>query len=203
MNERMRKQLDFILTADREKEIFRQTYLADGSRRENDAEHAWHLALMALLLREYAADEVDVLRVMTMVLIHDIVEIDAGDTNAYDYEAQKTVRERERKAAEHLYGLLPGDQGQYLREIWEEFEAYETPESRFAHVLDNFQPFLLNAESDGKSWKEHGASDANIYARNPKTAETAPEIWACMQEKIRSAIERGILVHEDKATGKK
>ncbi len=203
MEERLRKQIDFILRADEEKNIFRQTYLADGSRRENDAEHAWHLALMAVLLKEYAAKEVDVLKVMTMVLIHDIVEVEAGDTYAYDYEAQKTVKEREQKAADHLYGLLPEDQGQYLRGLWEEFEAYETPEARFAHVLDNFQPFLLNAESEGKSWKEHGASDANIYRRNPKTAETAPEIWACMLEKIQAAIDKGILQHEDVPTAKK
>ena len=202
-SERLRQQMDFCREIDKEKEVFRQSYLCSGNRRENDAEHAWHAALMAVILEEYANEEIDLLKTITMLLIHDVVEIDAGDTYAYDYEAQKTVKERERKAADHLYGLLPGDQGQYLREIWEEFEAYETPESRFAHVLDNFQPFLLNAESDGKSWKEHGASDANIYTRNPKTAETAPEIWACMQEKIRSAIERGILVHEEKATGKK
>ena len=202
-DERLKRQLDFILEIDKEKNILRQTHLSGHGRREDDAEHAWHMAVAAYLLREYSNERIDIGHVLIMCLIHDIVEIDAGDTYAYDYEAQKTVKERERKAADHLYGLLPGDQRQYLREIWEEFEAYETPESRFAHVLDNFQPFLLNAESDGKSWKEHGASDANIYTRNPKTAETAPEIWACMQEKIRSAIERGILVHEDKATGKK
>ena len=186
MDERMQRQIDFILTVDKEKEIFRQTYLADGSRRENDAEHAWHIALMAVLLHEYASKEVD-----------------AGDTYAYDYEAQKTVKEREQKAADHLFGLLPPDQGQYLRGLWDEFEAYETPESCFAHVLDNFQPFLLNAFSEGKSWKEHGASDANIRRRNPKTAETAPAIWALMEEMIRKNVERGLLQHEETPTTKR
>lgn len=203
MDERMQRQIDFILTVDKEKEIFRQTYLADGSRRENDAEHAWHIALMAVLLHEYASKEVDVLKVMTMLLIHDVVEVEAGDTYAYDYEAQKTVKEREQKAADHLFGLLPPDQGQYLRGLWDEFEAYETPESCFAHVLDNFQPFLLNAFSEGKSWKEHGASDANIRRRNPKTAKTAPAIWALMEDMIRKNVERGLLQHEETPTTKR
>lgn len=203
MDERMQRQLDFILTVDKEKEIFRQTYLADGSRRENDAEHAWHIALMAVLLREYASSEVDVLKVMTMLLIHDVVEVEAGDTYAYDYEAQKTVKEREQKAADHLFGLLPADQEKQFRALWDEFEAYETPEARYAHVLDNFQPFLLNAFSGGKSWLEHGASDANIRRRNPKTAETAPAIWAVMEDLIRENTEKGVLRHEDTATTKR
>ncbi len=202
MDDRLRQQIGFILAADREKEIFRQNYLADGSRRENDAEHAWHLALMTVLLKEYASREVDVLKVMTMVLIHDVVEIDAGDTYAYDYEALKDAAERERKAADRLFGLLPADQGRYLRELWEEFEAYESPEARFAHVLDNFQPFLLNAESGGKSWKEHGASDANVYRRNRKTPATSPAIWAVMEEIIRKNVENGNLRHEETPTAK-
>ncbi len=155
MDERLKKQLEFIVEVDKIKNIGRQTYLSDGKRKENDAEHSWHIALMAFLLNEYANDGVDVLKVMTMVLIHDIVEIDAGDTYAYDAEGNKTKEAREKAAAKRIFGLLPDDQGEYLKSLWEEFEAYETMEAKFAHVMDNLQPLLLNDASDGKSWVEH------------------------------------------------
>ena len=137
--ERLEKQIRFIVEVDKVKNIFRQTYLADGKRKENDAEHSWHLALMAVLLKEHMKEEVDTARVMVMVLLHDLVEIDAGDTYAYDEKGAQTKREREVRAADRIFGLLPEDQGKYFRELWEEFEAYETPEAKFAHLLDNFQ----------------------------------------------------------------
>ena len=161
-NERLQKQIAFIKEIDKVKSIFRQTYLADGTRKENDAEHSWHIALMAVLLKEYVSEDVDVAKVMTMVLIHDLVEIDAGDTYAYDSEGAKSKREREVKAADRIFGILPEDQGMYFRELWEEFEAYETPDAKYAHLLDNFQPLLLNDASGGRSWNEHGVHKSQI-----------------------------------------
>ena len=145
--ERLEKQIRFIVEIDKVKNIFRQTYLADARRKENDAEHSWHIALMAYLLQEYAEKPVDVSKVMLMVLIHDLVEIDAGDTYAYDDAGAETKRAREEAAADRIFGLLPEDQGKYFRELWEEFEAYESPEGKYAHLLDNFQPLLLNDAS--------------------------------------------------------
>ena len=136
--ERLEQQIRFITEVDKVKNIFRQTYLADGKRKENDAEHSWHLALSAVLLKEYMEEDADLAKVMIMVLIHDLVEIDAGDTYAYDEAGAATKREREVKAADRIFGLLPEDQGTYFRSLWEEFEAYETAEAKFAHLLDNF-----------------------------------------------------------------
>ena len=147
--DRLEQQMNFILEVDKLKKIGRQTYLSDGSRKENDAEHSWHLALMAILLGEHANEKVDVLKVVSLVLIHDIIEIDAGDTYAYDDEGNKTKREREEKAADRIFNLLPKDQAVYMRELWEEFEEGETPEARFALALDNVQPTMLNDASGG------------------------------------------------------
>ncbi len=141
---RIDRQFDFIREIDKEKFITRQTFLSDAKRRENDAEHAWHMAIMTLLLSEYANEEIDVLRVISMLLIHDLVEIDAGDTYAYDEEGKKTRRVQEVKGADRIYGILPEDQGEKLRELWEEFEEAQTPEAKFAHVMDNVQPAMLN-----------------------------------------------------------
>lgn len=154
--DRLERQIAFCREIDKEKQVGRQTYLADGSRKENDAEHAWHMAVMTLLLSEYANEEIDVLRTVSMLLIHDLVEIDAGDTFAYDEEAKKSQRERERKGAERLFGMLPEDQRDRLRAMWDEFEAGETAEARFARTMDNLQPMMLNAASDGKAWLERG-----------------------------------------------
>lgn len=191
--ERFRKQLAFILEIDKEKNILRQTHLTGHGRREDDADHAWHLAVMAWILREYSNQEIDIVRTILMVLIHDIVEIDAGDTYAYDADAKKTEAVRETKAAERIFGLLPEDQGQKLREIWEEFEAYETPEARFAHVMDNFQPMLLNNSNGGGDWKEHGVSQIQVRERNAKTGTGSEEIWAYMQEILAENIRKGSL----------
>lgn len=189
--ERLEQQLKFIVEIDKVKNIFRQTYLADGERKENDAEHSWHIALMAYLLQEYSEEPVDVPKVMLMVLIHDLVEIDAGDTYAYDSEGAKTKREREVKAAERIFGILPEDQGAYLRELWDEFEEYETADAKYAHLLDNFQPLLLNDASNGKSWEEHVVQKEQIYKRNERIPETSERVWKKMQDIIQKHIDLG------------
>lgn len=196
MDERLKKQLEFIVEVDKIKNIGRQTYLSDGKRKENDAEHSWHIALMAFLLNEYANDGVDVLKVMTMVLIHDIVEIDAGDTYAYDAEGNKTKEAREKAAAKRIFGLLPDDQGEYLKSLWEEFEAYETMEAKFAHVMDNLQPLLLNDASDGKSWVEHQVKKSQPYKRNERIPEGSQKLWEPMKQIILKHVEKGNLLDE-------
>lgn len=188
---RLEQQIAFIVEIDKVKNVFRQTPLTDGKRKENDAEHSWHIALMALLLKEYADEEVDVLKVMTMVLIHDLVEIDAGDTYAYDEKGAETKKERERAAAERIFGMLPADQGTYLRALWDEFEEYKTPDAKYAHLLDNFQPMLLNHASGGISWREHGVRKEQIYKRNEHIEETSKTIWEKMQKVIAENIEKG------------
>ena len=189
--ERLQKQMEFILEVDKVKQIVRQTYLTDGTRKENDAEHSWHLALMAVLLKEYANEEVNLEKVIPMVLIHDLVEIDAGDTYAYDRAGLATQRDRETKAADRIFGMLPEDQGRRFRNLWEEFEAYETAEAKFAHVLDNCQPLILNDASGGKSWKEHTVHKSQIYKRNEHTAEGSREIWEYMKQLIDKHIQLG------------
>lgn len=192
---RLEKQIQFIVEADKVKNIFRQTYLSDGERKENDAEHSWHLALSAILLKEYVSEEVDLLKVITMVLIHDLVEIDAGDTYAYDSAGAKDKREREEKAADRIFSILPTEQGQYFRELWEEFEEYETEEAKYAHLLDNFQPMLLNDAAKGKSWSEHQVKKQQIYKRNERIEETSETIWGEMQRIVEKNIQLGN-IHE-------
>ena len=196
MMERLEKQMEFILEVDKVKKIVRQTYLSDASRKENDAEHSWHLALMAVLLKEYSNEEVDLAKVIPMVLIHDLVEIDAGDTYAYDEAGAKMKRERETKAADRIFGLLPSNQGTWLRELWEEFEAYETAEAKFAHVLDNAQPLLLNDASNGRSWAEHGVHKSQIYKRNEHTSEGSREIWEYMKQLVDKHIQLGHVIDD-------
>lgn len=194
---RLQQQFDFILEADKEKFIGRQTYLSDGERKENDAEHAWHLALMTILLSEYANEEIDVLKTVTMVLIHDVVEIDAGDTYAYDEVGKQTQRAREEAASRRLFGLLPEDQGEKLRLLWEEFEAQETPEAKFARTMDNLQPMMLNAASDGKAWVEHGVHLSQILKRNQRTAEGSETLWKYAQEQfLQPNLKRGTIIND-------
>lgn len=190
---RLKKQIAFLIEVDKVKNIFRQTYLADGKRKENDAEHSWHLALAAVLLEEHMAEDVDLGRVMTMVLIHDLVEIDAGDTYAYDMEGAATKREREVKAAKRIFGILPEDQGIYFRELWDEFEEYETADAKYAHLLDNFQPLLLNDASEGKSWEEHGVHKSQVCRRNARIPETSEIVWEKMLEIMDKHIAAGRL----------
>lgn len=174
---RLQKQFEFIKEIDKEKLIGRQTYISDGSRKENDAEHAWHMAIMTLLLSEYANEEIDVLRTITMLLIHDLVEIDAGDTFAYDEEGKKTQEEREQKAAERIFSLLPEDQGKKLREIWEEFEERKTPEAKFARTMDNVQPLMLQDVTNGMAWKEHNVKLSQVLKRNEHSMEGSEKLW--------------------------
>lgn len=194
--ERLKKQMDFILEVDKVKNIFRQTYLADGNRKENDAEHSWHLALMAVLLKEYSNEEVDLSKVVPMVLIHDLVEIDAGDTYAYDEAGAATKEAREKKAAERIFSILPQEQGKWLSELWEEFEAYETAEAKFAHVLDNCQPLMLNDAANGRSWSEHGVKKSQIYKRNQYTKDGSEKIWEYMQEVVQRHIEQDHIIDD-------
>ena len=192
MEERLKCQLDFALEIDKEKNIFRQTHLSGHGRNENDAEHAWHMAIMAYLLKEYANEPVDIAKVMLMCLIHDIVEIDAGDTYAYDEDAKKTQREREVKAADRIFGLLPEKQGKEFRALWEEFEAQETAESKFARTMDNIQPIMLNAATDGKAWEEHDVHIEQILNRNRNTSKGSEAIWEYAKEEfLRPNLENG------------
>ncbi len=195
-DQRIDKQFQFLREIDKEKEINRQTYLADASRKENDAEHAWHAAVMTILLSEYANEEIDVLKTVRMILLHDVVEIDAGDTYAYDEMGKKTQREREERAAERIYGILPEDQKQRLLELWEEFEEAKTPEARFAHAMDNLQPLMLNDATDGRSWVEHGIELSQVLARNAHTADASTKLWEyAKQNWIDKNVEKGTLRH--------
>ena len=192
-SERLKKQLDFVLEMDKLKYIERQSYIADGSRHENDAEHSWHLALMAMLLSEYANEPVNVLHVIKMVLIHDAVEIDAGDTYAYDIEGNATKREREEKAADRLFNILPEDQAREMRDIWEEFEAGVTPESKFANALDRVQPLMLNDITGGKAWKEHEVAASQVITRNENTYLGSGVLWKYVESLIEKNRDLGNL----------
>lgn len=162
---------------DKEKNIERQTLKSNGKQRENDAEHAWHMALMTILLSEYSNEKIDVLKTVTMLLIHDIVEIDAGDTYAYDEVGRETQHERETAAAERIFSLLPDDQCDKLKNLWEEFEAGESAEAKFANTMDKFQPVMLNNATDGKTWYEHGIKLSQILERNNKTCLGSKVLW--------------------------
>ena len=184
MDERLKKQLDFALEVDKEKNIFRQTHLSGHGRNENDAEHAWHMALMAYLLKEYSNEPVDIAKVMLMCLIHDVVEIDAGDTYAYDADGLKTQKEREDRAKERIFSLLPEDQKADLIALFDEFEAYETPESKYAHAMDNLQPLILNNSNGGSDWKEHGVTSSQVYGRQSKTKLGSEKLYREVVDKI-------------------
>ncbi len=190
MDEKLRRQLDFILEIDKEKNIFRQTHLSGHGRNENDAEHAWHMAIMAYLLKEYSNEKVDISKVMLMCLIHDIVEIDAGDTYAYDEEGLKTQKARENAAKERIFSLLPDEQKNELVALFDEFEAYETPESKFAHSMDNLQPLLLNNSNGGSDWKEHDVSATTIYTRHNKTRLGSEKLFQVTDEIIQENVKK-------------
>ncbi|MDJ0875318.1 MAG: HD domain-containing protein [Desulfobacterales bacterium] len=194
MDNRFERQLDFICQLDKLKNVQRQTWLMDTSRKENSAEHSWHIAVMAMVLGEYAPDgEVDVSRVIQMLLVHDIVEIDAGDTFCYDGAAVSGQHDREQAAARRLFGILPEDIGRRFHALWDEFEARETPESRLANALDRLQPILNNYHTSGKSWQENGISRDQVLARNRELAQGAPALWTHVQELLARAVEMGIL----------
>jgi putative hydrolase of HD superfamily len=194
VNSRLVQQIGFIREVDRLKEIFRQTVLINSRRAENDAEHSWHICLMVLVLAEHASSPgLDVLRVLKMLLVHDIVEIDAGDTFAYDTARMADQHAREVKAAERLFGLLPSDQAAEFRALWDEFEARETPEARFAAAVDRFQPMLLNCATEGSAWQRHGVTSDRVIARNRHIADGSAAVWAYAAEMIREAVAHGHL----------
>lgn len=191
MDDRMHKQIEFALLMDKQKNIFRQNHLADNSRRENDAEHAWHMAVMAYLFREYANEDIDISKVILMCLIHDVVEIEAGDTYAYDEEAKKSQREREEIAKKHIFGMLPSDQGRELEVLFDEFEAQETAEARYAKAMDNLQPVLLHEANGGGDWKEHGVTKEQIMRRQEKTRHGSEELFEVIKDIIDKHIAEG------------
>lgn len=193
MEERLKQQLEFALEIDKEKNIFRQTHLSGHGRNENDAEHAWHMAIMAYVLREYANEPVDIARVMLMCLIHDIVEIDAGDTYAYDAEGLKTQKARENAAKERIFSLLPDEQKQELMQLFDEFEEFATPESKFAHAMDNLQPLLLNNSNGGGDWKEHDVSAEQVYGRQRKTRLGSERLYEETDRILQENIRKGSL----------
>lgn len=192
--EKLNKQMQFILELDKLKQIFRQTYLADASRKENDAEHSWHLAMMVMLLSEYANEPINVEHTMKLVLLHDVIEIDAGDTYAYDEAGNATKKEREQKAAERIFSLLPEEQCKELKNIWEEFEACKTPEAKFASTLDKIQPILLNDASGGLAWREHGIRLEQTLDRNKRTHEGSELLWEYAKNILEQNAEKGNLM---------
>ncbi len=195
--ERIEKQFDFIKEIDKEKMIKRQTYLSDGITKENDAEHAWHMSIMTILLSEYANEPIDVLKTITMILIHDLVEIKAGDTYAYDEQAKLTQKARELEAADYIFSMLPEDQGKKLRSLWDEFEEGSSPEARFAKVMDNIQPMMLNAVSEGKLWAENRIKLSQIMNRNKSVPSTSETLWKYAYENfIQPNLDRGTIKNE-------
>ena len=191
---RLTQQVEFIVEIDRLKQVYRRTYLMDASRHENDAEHSWHLGVMAILLLEHAqSPRLDLLRVLKMVLVHDLVEIDAGDTFAYDDVGAVDKIQREQAAADRLFALLPTDQAAEFRAVWEEFEARQTPEARYAAALDRFQPMLHNYRTKGKAWQEHGITVDQVLARNQSMAEGSPLLWQYAQQFVADAVSKGYL----------
>lgn len=191
MNERLKKQLDFALEIDKEKNVLRQTHLSGHGRRENDAEHAWHMAIMAYLFREYANEKVDITKVLLMCLIHDIVEIDAGDTYAYDTDNLKTQKDREDKAKERIFSMLPDDQKVELIELFDEFESCQSPESKYAHAMDNLQPLLLNNSNGGGDWREHEVTAAQVYERQKKTRLGSELLYEFTDQVIKENVKKG------------
>ncbi len=194
MDERLKKQLDFALEIDKEKNIFRQTHLSGHGRNENDAEHAWHMAIMAYVFREYSNEPVDLSKVMLMCLIHDVVEIDAGDTYAYDPEMKKTQKAREEAAKERIYSLLPPDQKEELSSLFDEFEENKTPEARFARAMDNLQPVILNDSNDGSDWSEHKVHAEQVYGRQNGTKDGSEKLFDYIDGVIKKHIEKGHLL---------
>jgi putative hydrolase of HD superfamily len=193
---RLAQQIAFIAECDKLKEIFRQTINTQSRRPENDAEHSWAFALCVLVLAEHANEKIDVLRVLKMALIHDLVEIDAGDTFAYDLQAAAQQHEREARAADRIFGLLPADQAQEFRALWDEFEARDTPEAKFAHACDRFQPMLLNARTEGGSWRAHGITLDRARRRGGPVADGSQALWEQIEELLREAAAAGHLARD-------
>jgi len=193
-SERLQRQIQFILEADKLKEVLRQSLLTQSRRRENDAEHSWHLCLAVIVLAEHAnTAQLDILRVLKMLILHDLVEIDAGDTFAYDTAAMVGQHEREARAADRIFGLLPPDQSQEFRALWDEFELKATPEAKFATAIDRFQPMLLNCHTAGAAWRRHGVTHDRVLDRNAHVADGSRAIWDYATAMIQSAVDAGHL----------
>ena len=193
MKDRLSQQVAFLLEIDKLKTIFRRTSLVHAQRLENDAEHSWHLALAAMILVGYADEEIELGRVLQLVLVHDLVEIDAGDTYCYDAEGAKDKARREELAARRIFGLLPRDQELEFRALWNEFEAGESPEARFANALDRFQPVLFNLVNQGRSWRENGIKRSQVDARVAPIARGSETLWQYLGTLLDGAVARGIL----------
>ncbi|MGI5852272.1 MAG: HD domain-containing protein [Clostridiales bacterium] len=192
--DRLRKQIDFIVEVDKLKNIYRQTLLMDGSRNENDAEHSWHLALMAMVLKEYSPQkDLDISKVLKMLLVHDLVEIYAGDTFCYDVKGNLDKASRELAAADKLYSILPPDQGKEMRALWDEFEERKTPEALFASSLDRLQPLICNYLTEGHTWVKYGIKSSKVMERTLPIQEGAPGLWDLVEEMMEDSIEQGIL----------
>lgn len=191
INERLQKQITFSLEIDKEKNIFRQTHLSNHGRRENDAEHAWHMAVMAYILQEYSNEKIDIAKVMIMCLIHDIVEIDAGDTYAYDENAKKTQKDREEIAKQRIFSILPENQKEDLMMIFDEFEKSETPEAKFVRAMDNLQPLILNNSNNGDDWKVHNVTSRQIYGRQNSTKDGSTTLFDLTDKIIQENIKKG------------
>lgn len=192
--DRLRQQIRFIVEIDKLKQVFRQSALIGDRRKENDAEHSWHLAAMAMLLTEYVKEEgVNLLRVIKMLLIHDLVEIDAGDTFAYDEKGNEDKEEREMQAAERIFSLLPSDQADEVWRLWREFEEKETPEARYAASIDRLQPLLLNYHTEGYTWKMPGVNREKVYERMAVIKESMPRVWEAVEEIIEDSVKKGYL----------
>jgi len=194
VNGRLEKQLEFLLEIDKVKNVFRQTHLSGNGRKENDAEHSWHMAVMAYFLKEYANEKVDIAKVMLMCLIHDIVEIDAGDTYAYDSSALQTQKDREETAKKRIFSILPKEQAKELTDLFDEFEEYKTAESKFAHAMDNLQPLILNNSNGGGDWREHNVTVEQIYTRQTKTKLGSEKLFEVTNLIIQENIKKGNLI---------
>ena len=192
-NKKLQKQIEFAIEIDKMKQILRRNLIADGSKREDDAAHSWHLAVMAMLLEEYSAEKIDVNRVIKIALVHDLVEVYAGDTFAYDSKGYEDKEEREKEAATKLFGMLESEQGSQIRALWDEFEEGETAEAKYANAIDRIQPLLLNYLTDGHTWKMGGVSSAQVYKRMDIIRTATPELWTIVEGVIKNSIEKGIL----------
>lgn len=194
ITERLSRQIEFIVEMDKMKQIYRKNFVIGGERYETDAEHSWHLAIMAVLLAEYVDKaQVDVFKVLKMVLLHDVVEIDAGDTYCYDQQAGLDKAVRETQAADRLFGLLPDDQAREFRALWEEFEQKQSPEAKLANALDRLQPLLLHYHTHGKSWMLNNITSEKVKTRNQRTAEVSEELGRLVDEIIQDAVRKGYL----------
>lgn len=193
MEERLKKQLSFLIEIDKMKTILRQTLIANGTRQENDAEHSWHMAMVAMVLSEYAAEEIDVNRVVKMCLLHDLIEVYAGDTFCYDKAGHSDKAQREARAADKLFAMLPEEQGAEYRALWEEFDRMDTPDSAFAAAVDRIQPFLLNYCTDGHTWKLVPVNSDMVYERMAPVKTAIPTLWPVLTGMVEECIEKGLL----------